>query len=101
MLISDVLKLDSPIVFIPPQYLYPHDCYTLGYYIAHSYSTWEVDLSDSHISDDQMEMIALGVAVKGESGMGTGNVTKLVLRNNLLTSKCLRYYQNNASFSVF
>ena len=91
VLVDNVLKLDSPIDFTPSQYLYPHDCYTLGYCIAHSYSTWEVDLSDGRISDDQMEMIALGVAVKGESRVSTGNVTKLVLRNNLLTSNCLSY----------
>ena len=91
VLVGDVLKLDSPIDFIPSHHLYPHDCYTLGYCITHSYSTWEVDLSDGRISDDQMEMIALGVAVKGESRVGAGHVTKLVLRNNLLTSKCLRY----------
>ena len=91
VLVGDVLKLDSPIDFIPSHHLYPHDCYTLGYCITHSYSTWEVDLSDGRISDDQMEMIALGVAVKGESRVGAGHVTKLILRNNLLTSKCLRY----------
>lgn len=91
VLVGNVLKLDSPIDFTPSQYLYPHDCYTLGYCITHSYSTWEVDLSDGRISDDQMEMISLGVAVKGESRVGTGSVTRLILRNNLLTSKCLSY----------
>lgn len=88
-LVYSVLHKDG-VVFRPSsQCPYSSDCYALGYCIASSNCGWEIDLSDCHVGNEEVEMLGLG-AESVKTATNDGYISILDLRNNNLTSKCLK-----------
>ena len=92
-LIGSVLK-SGTVLFKPSQYPNPFDCYTLGYCIASSSCMWELEFSDCHIGNEEVEMLGLGVMnAVNRKHTSSGHISNLDFRNNTLTSECLKYLE--------
>lgn len=91
-LVYSVLHIDGVIFRPSSQYPNPSDCYALGYCIASSNCGWQINLSDCHVGNEEVEMLGLGAeSVKTATNRCTeGYISILDFRNNNLTSKCLK-----------
>ena len=89
-LIGNVFN-SGTVLFKPSQYPNPFDCYTLGYCITSSNCTWEVEFSDCHIGNEEVDMLVLGATngTKTNKHASAGHISNLDFRNNTLTSECL------------
>ena len=67
----------------------PFDCFVLGYCVSHTNCTWSIDLVDSHIGDEGVELLVRG-AVEEETNC-TGGISEIVLWRNDVTSKGMKH----------
>ena len=66
----------------------PFDCFVLGYCVSQSNCMWSIDLADSHIGNDGVELLMRG-AVEEETH-STGGISTIVLWRNDITSKGMK-----------
>ena len=67
----------------------PFDYFVLGYCVSHSNCTWKIDLYNSHMGDEGVEMLVRG-AVEEETHC-TGGISKINLRMNGITSEGVKH----------
>ena len=67
----------------------PFDCFVLGYALSHITFTghWEINMSDCHVGDEGVEMLAGGANFMSSTGLKGVRITKLVLSSNSITDR--------------
>ena len=67
----------------------PFDCFVLGYALSHITFTghWEIHISQCHVDDECVEMLAGGVNFMSSTGLTGVRVTKLVVSDNSITER--------------
>ena len=69
----------------------PFDCFVLGYAIAHITCHWKIDLNETEIGDEGVEMLVAGMNFDKENFTRSGYSGSLILGNCDITSKGLNY----------
>ena len=67
----------------------PFDCFVLAYALSHITFTghWEIDMSECHVDDECMEMLAGGVNFMSSTGITDVRISKLVMFHNDITDR--------------
>ena len=71
----------------------PFDCFVLGYCIAHSNSSWVLDLTECDIGDEGLEVLSKGVmeGTKSQVNPNTGSISCIYARGNGISSTGIRH----------